>query len=816
MQSDGRAVDSGRGDSGVSTPRDSAGCYRVGDLIVDIGQARVTRGDQPIALPKLSFDLLVTLIRHAPNLVSPDELMAQVWPGLVVSLETVSQRVKLLRDALDDDPKQPRYIAGVRGRGYRLIEKVDTPTSAPPTPGTTELPLPTPGSNAEQRQARRRRALFGGTVLLAAVGVAIAIWAGMLRQSTQHASPGPVSVASVPVRSIAILPFENLSAEPDARVLALGISESVMHQLASHNQLLVIARSSSFAFEGRNLDAREIGRQLNARYLLEGSLQSTQDRLRVTAQLVDSQTGARMWSMRFDRTRTDLFALQDEIAAAVTRELESSVRVSAIPQPTGPGTMNLEAWIAYQQGRALAATRKLADLEKAEERFAEAMQHDPTFASAYVARAEARLVRNMFQRSDSWLGLRPELPPAEKNEIDRWLTQAIALNDRDGTAYTVRAWSRDDPHEAEADYRHGLALTPNDAVGYERFSKLLYSFRDKNGTLIDPARREEAFEMIARARELDPLSTTALITQALMLYYGRGNAAEANALLLQAFSLQPNYYPVIARLAEVRFTGLGETAEGIKYGEQALSLEPQAAWARRFLVMMYLDVGDLAAAQDLAAQSAPSDNLTPIPVYLSERKWVVAGNLAYGSDASFTALDLAPMSWALVRHAQATGQFARAIKQIEVWTELRWDAQGEPTVYESNAGYADLIALAQLLRSTGQEERAKRLIRAIERLRDHGTRDLGHSGLGCTEEPSALLALSGDREGALRTLQISFAEVCLGARRSLEMDPALDDLRGDPRFQAVLSRIVARADEQRRHLEALRTEGAVPRRGVPK
>jgi hypothetical protein len=192
---------------------------------------------------------------------------------------------------------------------------------------------------------------------------------------------------------------------------------------------------------------------------------------------------------------------------------------------------------------------------------------------------------------------------------------------------------------------------------------------------------------------------------------------------------------------------------------------------------------------------------------------VAAGNLAYQSDASFTALDLAPMAWALVRHAQATGQFGRAIKQIEEWTELKWDARGEPTVYESNAGYADLVALAQLLRSTGQEERSRHLIQAIERLRNHGTRDLKRSEPECSTEPTATLALSGDREGALHTLQRSFAGVCLGERKNLEINPALDDLRGDPRFQAVLARVIARADEQRRHLEALRAEGVVPRRG---
>jgi tetratricopeptide (TPR) repeat protein len=351
-------------------------------------------------------------------------------------------------------------------------------------------------------------------------------------------------------------------------------------------------------------------------------------------------------------------------------------------------------------------------------------------------------------------------------------------------------------------------------VGYERFSKLLYSFRLKDSTLIDPAHREEAFEMIARARQLDPLSITTLTTQALMLFYGKGNAAEANELLLQAFALQPNYYPVIARLAEVRFTGLGDTAEGIKYGEQALSLEPQAAWARRFLVMMYLEVGDQTAMQDLAAESAASDNLTPIPVLLSQRKWMEAGELAYGSGDSFTALDAGPMSWALVRHAQATGQFARAIRTLEEWNNLKLDAPGELTVYETNYGYPEVIALAQLLRATGQKDRNMRLVRALQRVVAHGQRGLNHTSV-CSTEPAAILAVSGDREGALHALQSSFAGVCLAERRNLELDPALDDLRGDPRFQAVLSGVVARGDEQRRRLEALRAEGLVPPRSGP-
>src|SRR5271165_3085672 len=129
-------------DNGTGPPR-----FRIADLEVDIGKAEVTRGDEKTALPKLSFDLLCALINAAPAIVTNDELLAQVWPGLMVSPESVAQRVKLLRDAIADDSQQPRYILGVRGRGYRLIPVIERLTeSKPPTSDAAIPPVNTPGA----------------------------------------------------------------------------------------------------------------------------------------------------------------------------------------------------------------------------------------------------------------------------------------------------------------------------------------------------------------------------------------------------------------------------------------------------------------------------------------------------------------------------------------------------------------------------------------------------------------------------------------------------------------------------------------------
>lgn len=232
--------------------------YTIGDLSVDEGQSRVSRAGVDLPLPKLSFDMLVALSRAAPNVMSIDALMEQVWPGLVVSPETVSQRVKLLRDALGDDRRNARYIVGVRGRGYRLCV-----------------------------QPRPERSL----------------------------------VTAAPPRSIAVLPFENLGSTPADHVVSLGVPEAVLHLLASLNEVIVIARRSSFAYQGSR-DARGIGQALHARYLLEGSVQSAGGRLRVTARLIDAPSNADIWSTRFDCARENIFALQDEVATQVAHALK--------------------------------------------------------------------------------------------------------------------------------------------------------------------------------------------------------------------------------------------------------------------------------------------------------------------------------------------------------------------------------------------------------------------------------------------------------------------------------------------------------------
>jgi adenylate cyclase len=167
-----------------------------------------------------------------------------------------------------------------------------------------------------------------------------------------------VMVSAVPIESIAVLPFENLSTAPNGSIIALGMSEAILHHLGKMHRLTVIARTSSFGFQGVHADSRDIARKLNVHYLLEGSVQTDQLRLRVTVQLVDATTGTDVWSIRLDRNPQDIFAVQDEIAQAVALALQLSRRDREPAIASRNGTKQIGAWLAFQQGRTLVATRR--------------------------------------------------------------------------------------------------------------------------------------------------------------------------------------------------------------------------------------------------------------------------------------------------------------------------------------------------------------------------------------------------------------------------------------------------------------------------
>jgi TolB-like protein/DNA-binding winged helix-turn-helix (wHTH) protein/Flp pilus assembly protein TadD len=530
-------------DDGIAPPR-----YRIGDLEVDIGTAEVTRGGEKIALPKLSFDLLCALINAAPAIVTNEELLQQVWPGLMVSPESVAQRVKLLRSAIGDDSQQPRYILGVRGRGYRLIptperlEEPRPPAYRPPESRPPESPAPAnesgngskdtnptggpPSQNpAIERSSYGRVLLILGTVAVTALagwamrGVVARHWpstatalhyGGAARRASEH--------------SIAVLPFSDMSEKKDLEYFGDGMAEEIIDLLDKIPELKVIARTSSFQFKGRTEDLRDIGTKLGVGYVLEGSVRKAGDQMRVTAQLINSRDGTHLWSETYDRDLSDVLKMQDEIAAKVARALQIEVRARDY-FASRPSLRNTEAYTLHL--RAVHAAnrydRQGFDQEMGDER--QALDLDPTFAEAAGQLASAYQYGGQVGYLPRDVAFENSRDAAERAlKLNPRLVGVLSLR---SSIYDVYQW---DWAAAEREIDKARAIAPNDPVvvwASMRHALIL-------------GRSDESLRLVNALQELDPLNSDTYYWLALV-QLRRGQLPEAEAAIRRALEISPNY-----------------------------------------------------------------------------------------------------------------------------------------------------------------------------------------------------------------------------------------------------------------------------------
>jgi TolB-like protein/DNA-binding winged helix-turn-helix (wHTH) protein/Tfp pilus assembly protein PilF len=753
---------------------DAVAIYQAGDLTIDMGRQRVVRGEQEIPLPKLSFDLLLALVRAAPNVVSLDALMEAVWPNVVVSPETLSQRVKLLREALDDDSRSPRYIASLRSRGYRFIPAVVRSAAAGSLPAASASPR------------RRLIALVGALIILAAVGAALLSAYNTRRQTAQSAATPTAS--PLPARTVAVLPFQNLSTgtEKDSELIAFGVAEGLLHRLASMHDLTLIARTSSFAAAAApTADARAIGRNLNARYLIEGSVQRSGRRLRITAQLIDAMDGAHVWSLRFDRTIDDIFAVEDEITQNVAQALQVT-----LPETRHPyARFGTDAYLALLQGRAFFASRKRADAEEAIKRFERAIEIAPDFAAAYVDLANAHVHLAHLQVL--------YLSDPNRDAVTRarpLVAKALQLDATLGEAYVLRGFIKSfdgDAGGAEADYRRGLALAPSYGFGYEQFSEFL---------LVNLQRFAEALAAIERARVVDPLRPKNHYAKGRMLA-GVGFFKDAEDSYLRALEIAPDYYPALLRLGEVR-SEHGQFAEAIKLAERAAAVEPSEHWALSVLADFYLDIGDVDAARAVLADQADDSQWTSVCMFEGKIERVAATIAANLAQELVSPHEDEFFAFALRDTALAPGRPAKARDVLAA----RWDrARTRPPSAEF---WGTRMAFAQLQLALGNRSEARQLARALVQIDDpyaaHGIQYAKpYAYVLLNDNAAAIRALEQNAErGYLRRWWYTFDRAA----------PLRSALGTEPRFQSLAARARQHAASQGALLQQMRERGEVPAR----
>jgi TolB-like protein/DNA-binding winged helix-turn-helix (wHTH) protein/Tfp pilus assembly protein PilF len=796
--------------------------FLVGDLHVDVGKQCVTRAGIEITLPYLSFQLLLALIRVAPNIISNDSLMARVWPRLIVSPETVAKRVNLLREALGDDAQDPHYIAGVRGRGYRLVAAVSPAVArAPPVedlapaPAVVTQPNELPTGDALPVEPRavttktRRMWWFVLPVLLAVIAVIVIGMRAVNKSRVVGAQPrieNPLletAAIGARARTVAVLPFDNISAEAADAYLAQGLPEMILNRLSRIEGLSVIARNSSFALPTKNIDSSEIGRRLNSGYLIGGSVQRETDRLRVSVHVVDSAAGTLVWSAHFDRGLHDIFSIEDEIADQIAGALAVRLGDREPKQPAGARSANLGAYLAFLRGRTLLGRFTVAESEAAAPYFEKAIALDPNFAPAYASLYDASMQAADQRREDLRLARQRYRPL-----IDR----SLELDPNLGAAYFARAMWGDYPHDASAtsdnplivarerDFRQGAALDPSNGRGLEAYAEFLRW---------ELERPEEGNSILKRALWVDPMSPSAHFADAIFSFVDDG-VRTSEPKTLHVLELDPNFVPALLYYGKVRWLIEGKLVEAIQIIEHAIAIDPKNSLARHVAMTVYLDLGDTKAARAVIGGMPPSPRALGL-LALHDGDWRRAGLSAYDEEGWTRDDDHCELwqSEALRDYALKTGELNRAIAFIT----SKYYFADDPAAHLDVCSFGAAVHLSQLLAAAGHAEQAAALRRAASSWNDANEAKYLASSHSVR---AGVLLLDGKRDAALVELAESFRSGFYARWwYTIDYDPLWLPLHGDARFQAIAADVRRYVDAQRSQLEALRRQGAVPRRADP-
>ncbi len=499
--------------------------YRIGALTLGADAFRVEEDGREISMPTLSLDLFTALVRRAPDVVTTDELMDVVWPNVVIAEETVSQRVRLVRDALG--PAHRDIVATVRGRGYRLTVPVETVEDAPSASRSPE------GFG----WARKRYYALGAVILLA-----IVIASALLIETRDGAPAGETRFARPgvpPDRSIAVLPFVNMSADEANDYFSDGVAEEMLNRLARVPDLRVTSRTSSFAFKDQGLDIRAIADRLGVRYVLEGSVRKAGNRVRVTAKLIDVESDAYVMTRSFERELVDIFAVQDEIAGAVAGALAGTLNAPGMSAALESSrlTRDLQAYELYLEAKYYLQLRGLDAVSKSIALLEQAVERDPQFADAHAVLASAYMTIPFYTNAPT---NRYTLLMESSARAALSLDESIGL--AEGVLASVEGIYNWNWTGAEARFDRAITLEPNNSgvwQGYAEFLVRVGRFEDaraaaRQGVRHDPVgssvinvlglmhhylgEDDKALEYAARAREFGQLGGYLRA----MVYIGRG------------------------------------------------------------------------------------------------------------------------------------------------------------------------------------------------------------------------------------------------------------------------------------------------------
>lgn len=501
--------------------------YEFGRFRLNVAERVLSRDGEVVPLTPKVLDILLTLVEHRGQVVSKEDLMKRVWPDTFVEEGNLTQNISLLRKALGESPGGVQFIETVPRRGYRFVAQIneklsenapaisEKATTAYAPVASAEIPVPAAAA------PRKRTPAF-----VVAAGLVIAGIIGVMYFTSKAGNTATIG-------SIAVLPFVDESADPDAEYINDKIAESLINSLSKLPQLRVVPRSVVAGYKGKAMDPRKIGEELNVRAVVTGRMRRHGDIISIQADLIDLQNVAQLWGQHYDHKVSDVLLVQDDISRDIFENLRLKLNVEEKKQ--------LEAYRLYLKGRNAWNKRTGDALQEAIQFFNQTIEIDPNNSAAYAGLADCYNMLVVYGR------LRPSegFPKAKEAAA-----KALEIDESSAEAHSSMAfikfrwdWNR---AETEREFQRAIKLKPAYAPAHQWYSSYLVAVE----------RFDEAIAEAKRTEELEPLSFVAS-SHLGWIYYLSGKNDEAIEQCRKILELDPSSFP--AR----RYLGLAYEAKGM-------------------------------------------------------------------------------------------------------------------------------------------------------------------------------------------------------------------------------------------------------------
>lgn len=753
----------------------------IGEWLADPSDDTLTRDGKTVRIEPRTMRLLMCLAQSPGKVLTQDQLLDQVWSGVVVSPASLYQSISQLRKVLGDTETPPKYIETVARKGYRFIAPVrpsptDTFEHAPASERSNVListPVSESAATPSARSVSNTRWVWAGSI---AGALLVALLAGL---STFHFG----AREDVTPRSLAVLPFVDLTPERSEQSFSDGLTEELSTWLAQLPSLRVVARSSAFSFKDKSSDARKIGESLGVTHLIEGSLRRNGDKLRVTVKLIDAREGFQVWSSSYDTSLADMISVQEQIARAVANNLELRLTPAIDDRLAARHGTNPKAYAAYLLAAPHIAQLTREDNRRAVELYQSAVDADPRFALARVRLANALLDQRFFDG-------RPlaDLAPEAEAQLDA----AARLIPNLPELYLVRgrlALDQKQPRAALEHFQRAIQLDPN---SLEAASQLGYYHLIEAEPIL-------ALKYFAQALSLSPLDANLHAMRCIALT-DMATFVEAEAECQRARELSGRGgwgYVASAELEHAR----GNYTEAFLYGDQALARSPGAVHMHLERAEWLLELGAMSEAQaehNAAIQAggdpASDPGLARVGLLTSQglggpgavRAYLTEHALSRSVDPKVrlqTALALARL-----------GEFDPCKSLLETaMRSLKTEQMSDPWL--ARQGTSDLLTISALLQMVGDPAAAEARLQELEQLIDR----LLASGIArhqLYELKAQAAALRGNQDAAMQALTRA-ANAGWRAAWSAQNEQYFTGMRKRADFRELLTRVNALNEKDR-------------------